>query len=54
MMSLRISLSTLLQSFNIQLAPGESGENFEKKTLDTFTTTLPSLKVQFQLRQTRA
>ncbi|KAJ5348692.1 uncharacterized protein N7506_001945 [Penicillium brevicompactum] len=53
MMSLRISLSTLLQSFNIQFAPGESGENFEKKTLDTFTTTLPSFKVQFQLRQTR-
>ncbi|CAI7567750.1 unnamed protein product [Penicillium bialowiezense] len=50
MMSLRISLSTLLQSFNIQFAPGENGEAFENQTLDTFTTTLPQLKVQFQRR----
>ncbi|CAG8384457.1 unnamed protein product [Penicillium salamii] len=50
MMSLRISLSTLIQSFNIQLAPGESGEAFEKHTLDTFTTTLPSLQLQFKRR----
>ena len=49
-MSLRISLSTLAQSFNIQFASGENGKAFEKETLDTFTTTLPSLRVQFRRR----
>ncbi|CAG8213831.1 unnamed protein product [Penicillium olsonii] len=50
MLSLRISLSTLVQSFNIGFAPGETGEAFEKQTLDTFTTTLPSLRLEFQRR----
>ncbi|CAG8114794.1 unnamed protein product [Penicillium olsonii] len=50
MLSLRVSLSTLVQSFNIGFAPDETGEAFEKQTLDTFTTTLPSLRLEFQRR----
>ncbi|CAG7921899.1 unnamed protein product [Penicillium olsonii] len=49
-LSLRVSLSVLVQTFNIEFAPGETGEAFEKQTLDTFTTTLPSLRLEFQRR----
>lgn len=50
MMSLRISISTIAQQFNVGFAPGETGEGFENKSLDTFTTTLPPLQVRFQRR----
>lgn len=49
-MSLRISVSKLAQRYNISFTPGEAGELFETKTLDTFTTTLPPLNVQFSPR----
>ncbi|BCS28549.1 cytochrome P450 [Aspergillus puulaauensis] len=50
LMSLRISVSKLAQRYNISFGLGETGELFETKTLDTFTTTLPPLHVQFSLR----
>lgn len=50
MLSLRISLSTLAQSYNIQFATGETGKAFEKETRVTFTTTLPPLRLQFERR----
>lgn len=50
MMSMRITISRLAQQYNVSFAPGETGEDFETKALDTFTTTLPPLQVQFQRR----
>ncbi|KAL4919422.1 cytochrome P450 [Aspergillus aurantiobrunneus] len=50
LMSLRISVSKLAQLYDINFAPGETGELFETKTLDTFTTTLPALHIQFVRR----
>ncbi|KAL4968677.1 cytochrome P450 [Aspergillus stella-maris] len=50
LMSLRISISKLAQLYDISFAPGETGELFETKTLDTFTTTLPPLNIQFVRR----
>ncbi|KAF7596101.1 hypothetical protein BBP40_003363 [Aspergillus hancockii] len=50
MLSLRIATSTIAQQYNISFAPGETGEAFEKGALDTFTTTLPPVQVQFQRR----
>ncbi|KAL4941110.1 cytochrome P450 [Aspergillus oleicola] len=50
LVSLRISVSKLAQLYDIRFAPGETGEIFEAKTLDTFTTTLPPLHVQFVRR----
>lgn len=51
MLSLRISVSTLAQQYDIAFAPGETGERFEKETLDTFTTTLPPLNLRFSKRE---
>ncbi|KAL4801865.1 cytochrome P450 [Aspergillus unguis] len=53
LMSLRISVSKLAQLFDMRFAPGETGELFETKTMDTFTTTLPPLNVQFVPRSGR-
>ncbi|KAJ5653878.1 hypothetical protein N7490_000881 [Penicillium lividum] len=50
LMSLRISVSKLVQLYDITFAPGETGHTFETETLDTFTTTLPPLQIQFQRR----
>lgn len=50
MLSLRISVSTPAQQYNIKFAPGETGKAFENETQDTFTTTLPPLQTQFQRR----
>ncbi|KAL1961494.1 hypothetical protein VTN77DRAFT_1673 [Rasamsonia byssochlamydoides] len=50
MLSLRIAISTIAQQFNVTFAPGETGEGFDKGALDTFTTTLPPLQVQFHQR----
>lgn len=50
LMSLRISISKLAHRYEIAFGPGETGELFETKTLDTFTTTLPPLHVQFTPR----
>ncbi|KAL5003366.1 cytochrome P450 [Aspergillus recurvatus] len=50
LMSLRISISKVEQLYDKRLAPDETGELFETRTLDTFTTTLPPLHVQFMRR----
>ena len=49
-MSLRISLSMIAQNFDVSFASGETGEEFEKEILDTFTVTLPSLQLRFTPR----
>ena len=51
MLSLRVSVSTLAQRYDIAFAPGETGDKFEKETLDTFTTTLPPLHLRFAKRE---
>ncbi|KAL4910296.1 hypothetical protein BDW74DRAFT_186367 [Aspergillus multicolor] len=51
LMSLRISLSKLVQRFHVRFAEGEDGEGFENRTMDTFTTTLPPLRIHFVRRQ---
>jgi len=48
--TLRSSLSRMAQEFNVALAPGETGENFDKEALDTLSTTLPPLMVQVTAR----
>jgi cytochrome P450 len=50
-MSLRISLSMIAQNFDIEFAPGETGEAFENEILDTFTVTLPPLQLKFTPRE---
>jgi hypothetical protein len=40
----------IAQNFDVGFAPGEDGVNFEKEILDTFTVTLPPLKLQFTPR----
>jgi len=50
LLSLRISVSTLTQKYNITFAPDETGEIFEKQALDIFTATLPPLKIMFEPR----
>ncbi|KAF3038407.1 hypothetical protein E8E11_005959 [Didymella keratinophila] len=50
-LSLRIALSTIVQNFDISFSPEETGEKFDKEVLDTFTVTLPPLKLRFQPRE---
>ncbi|EKG20298.1 Cytochrome P450 [Macrophomina phaseolina MS6] len=50
-MSLRISLSKIAQQFDISFAPGETGETFDNEALDTFTTSLPPVMIQFSERK---
>ncbi|ETS82892.1 hypothetical protein PFICI_04768 [Pestalotiopsis fici W106-1] len=50
LMSLRISVSKIAQNFDLSLAPGEDGKHFDNAALETFTTTLPPLRVQFSKR----
>ncbi|OOF92465.1 hypothetical protein ASPCADRAFT_153077 [Aspergillus carbonarius ITEM 5010] len=50
MLSLRTSVSTIAQQYNFSFAPGETGETFETGALDTFTTSLPPLQLEFSRR----
>ncbi|KAI4602498.1 hypothetical protein KJ359_009742 [Pestalotiopsis sp. 9143b] len=50
LMSLRIALSKVALNFDMSFAPGEDGANFDDAALETFTTTLPSLQLQFSKR----
>ena len=50
-MSLRISISNIAQLYDVSFAPGETGEAFDTGALDTFTTTLPPVMLQFTRRQ---
>lgn len=51
LMSLRISLSKIALHFDMSFAPGEDGVNFDDAALETFTTTLPPLQLQFSKRK---
>jgi hypothetical protein len=50
-MSLRIAISKIAQHFDVSFAPGETGEEFDQGAQETFTTTLPPLKLQFTPRK---
>jgi hypothetical protein len=41
----------IAQNFDVTFAPGEDGKNFEDKILDTFTVTLPPLRLVFTPRK---
>jgi hypothetical protein len=43
----------IAQNFDVEFAPGETGEAFENEILDTFTVTLPPLQLKFNPRQGR-
>ncbi|KAK8093652.1 cytochrome P450 67, partial [Apiospora hydei] len=47
LMTLRIALSAIIQNFKVSFAPGETGVVFDNEALDTFTTTIQPLKLQF-------
>ncbi|KAF1830897.1 cytochrome P450 67 [Decorospora gaudefroyi] len=49
-MSLRIALSMIARNFEVAFAEGEDGQAFEKEILDTFTVTLPPLRLRFSPR----
>lgn len=49
-LSLRITLSKVMQDFDVAFAPGETGETFDKETKDTFTTQLPPVMIRFTKR----
>lgn len=49
-MSLRTSLTMIAQNFDVAFAPGEDGVTFDNEMLDTFTVTLPPLKLMFTPR----
>jgi len=49
-MSLRCSISKILQNFDVAFAPGEDGTRFENEALDTFTTSLPPCHLVFRKR----
>ncbi|GME28827.1 putative benzoate 4-monooxygenase cytochrome P450 [Neofusicoccum parvum] len=50
-LSLRLAVSRIAQQLNVSFAPGETGERFDKEALDTFTTTLPPVMIQFSERK---
>ncbi|KAK7949098.1 uncharacterized protein PG986_009984 [Apiospora aurea] len=47
LMTLRIALFAIIQNFKVSFAPGETGAVFDNEALDTFTTTIQPLKLQF-------
>ncbi|KAI1372782.1 putative benzoate 4-monooxygenase cytochrome P450 [Hypoxylon crocopeplum] len=51
MMMMRIAISRIAQHFDILFAPGETGEEFDNGAIDAFTTILPPLMLEFQLRK---
>jgi cytochrome P450 len=50
-LTLRTSISRLVQRFDIAFGPGETGDEFDSGTLETLTTTLPPVMVQFTPRE---
>ncbi len=53
LMVLRSAVSRIALQFDIAFAPGETGQDFDLKAMDTFTTTLPPLRLQFSPRQSK-
>ncbi|KAK7718862.1 hypothetical protein SLS57_005972 [Botryosphaeria dothidea] len=51
MISMRIVLSRIAQQFDVSFAPGETGDEFDKEALDTFTTALPPVMMEFSERK---
>ncbi|KAH8203627.1 hypothetical protein TruAng_002157 [Truncatella angustata] len=51
LISLRISIAKIAQQFDISFAPGEDGSKFDNGALETFTTILPPLMMQFLPRK---
>jgi hypothetical protein len=51
MMGMRITISSIVQQFNVTFAPGETGELFETGRKDVFTTVLPPLHLVFTPRK---
>ncbi|GME27678.1 cytochrome p450 [Neofusicoccum parvum] len=51
MVTLRMAISQISLHYDVSFAPGEDGEKFDSEALDTFTTTLPPLMVQFTPRR---
>jgi len=51
MMSLRITISHIALLYDVDFAPGETGEKFDEEVLDTFTTTLAPLQLVFTPRE---
>ncbi|KAF2016965.1 cytochrome P450 [Aaosphaeria arxii CBS 175.79] len=49
--NLRISISSIVQNFDIDFAPGETGEAFDKDFLDTPLIKLPPLYLEFKARK---
>lgn len=50
-MQLRGVISLIAMKFDLDFAPGETGVAFDTEALDTFTMTLPPLKVLFKERR---
>ncbi|KIY02691.1 uncharacterized protein Z520_01156 [Fonsecaea multimorphosa CBS 102226] len=53
MMELRMVLSRVALGFDISFADGEDGVKFDAEVMDTFTLTLPPLKMKFTRRQSK-
>lgn len=51
MMGMRITISNIVQNFDIRFAPDENGEVFDTGRKDVFTTVLPSLQLCFTPRK---
>jgi hypothetical protein len=51
MMSMRTAISSIAQQFDIEFAPGETGEQFDTGGKDAFTTVLPPLNLVFTPRK---
>lgn len=51
LLSLRTSLAAIAMNFDVGFAEGETGEAFEHEVLDTFTVTLPPLRLVFSQRK---
>lgn len=49
--SMRTALSKLLLEYEVSFAPGEDGVAFDTQELETFSTVLPPLQLQFTPRQ---
>lgn len=51
MMTMRIVLSRFAQECTVNFAAGEDGVEFEAGAMDTFTTTLLPLQLEFHKRE---
>lgn len=54
LMELRLAIVLVALNFDLSLAPGETGVEFDQGAKDTFTLALSALQVVFQERGTRA